>query len=87
MLRGKIAATLLKNLWKNLYSVNCYDELNTNVLTLIIWENFRWGLIYFDQFILRGLILLAAACSAFFTLCMLHIFYVVHSAHIFYPAT
>ena len=50
MLRGNIAATSLKILWKNLFSVNCYDKLNTNVLTLSIWENFRWGLIYFDQF-------------------------------------
>ena len=52
MLRGNIAATSLKMLLKNLYSVKCYDELNINVLTLSLWENFWWGLIYFDQFIL-----------------------------------
>ena len=50
MLRGNIAATLLKMPWKNLYSVKCYDKLNMNVFTLSLWENFRWGLIYFDQF-------------------------------------
>ena len=26
MVRGNIAATSLKMLWKNLYSVKCYDE-------------------------------------------------------------
>ena len=52
MLRGNIAATSLKMLLKNLYSVKCYDKLNMNVLTLSLWENFWWGLIYFDQFIL-----------------------------------
>ena len=52
MLRGSIAATSLKMLLKNLYSVKCYDKLNMNVLTLSLWENFWWGLIYFDQFIL-----------------------------------
>ena len=51
MLRGNIAATSLKILLKNLYSVKCYDKLNINVLTLSLWENFWWGLIYFDQFI------------------------------------
>ena len=51
MLRGNIAATSLKMLLKNLYSVNCYNKLNMNVLTLSLWENFCWGLIYFDQFI------------------------------------
>ena len=50
MLRGNIAATLLKMLLKNLYSEKCYDKLNINVLTLSLWENFWWGLIYFDQF-------------------------------------
>ena len=50
MLRGNIAATSLKMLLKNLYSVKCYDKLNINVLTLSLWENFWWGLIYFDQF-------------------------------------
>ena len=50
MLRGNIAATLLKMLLKNLYSVRCYDKLNMNVLTFSLWENFWWGLIYFDQF-------------------------------------
>ena len=51
MLRGNIAATSLKMLLKNLYSVKCNDKLNVNVLTLSLWENFWWGLIYFDQFI------------------------------------
>ena len=50
MLRRNIAATLLKILWKNLHSVKCYDKSNMNVFTLSQWENFRWGLIYFDQF-------------------------------------
>ena len=50
MLRGNIAATSLKMLLKNLYTVKCYDKLNMNVLTLSLWENFWWGLIYFDQF-------------------------------------
>ena len=51
MLRGNIAASSLKILWKNLNSVKCYDKSNINVFTLSQWENFRWGLIYFDQFI------------------------------------
>ena len=51
MLRRNIAATSLKMLLKNLYSVKCYDKLNMNVLALSLWENFWWGLIYFDQFI------------------------------------
>ena len=51
MLRGNIAATSLKMLLKNLYSVKCYDKINMNVETLSLWENFWWGLIYFDQFI------------------------------------
>ena len=55
MVRGNIAATLLKILWKNLYSVKCYDKLNRNVFTLSLWENFWWGLIYFDQFIYRSI--------------------------------
>ena len=55
MVRGNIAATSLKMLWKNLYSVKCYDKLNMNVFTLSLWENFWWGLIYFDQFMLMGL--------------------------------
>ena len=53
MLRGNIASTSLKMLLKNLYSVKCYDKLNMNVLTLSLWENIWWGLIYFDQFIKR----------------------------------
>ena len=32
MLRGNIAATSLKILKKNLYSVKCYDKSNINVL-------------------------------------------------------
>ena len=51
MVRRNIAATSLKILWKNLYLVKCYDKLNMNVLTLSLWENFWWGLIYFYQFI------------------------------------
>ena len=50
MVRGNIAATSLKMLWKNLYLVKCYDKSNMNVFTLSLWENFWWGLIYFDQF-------------------------------------
>ena len=45
------AATSLKMLLKNRHSVKCYDKLNMNELTLSLWENFWWGLIYFDQFI------------------------------------
>ena len=48
-MRENIASTSLKILLKNLYSVKCYDKSNMNVFTL--WENFQWGLIYFDQFI------------------------------------
>ena len=51
MMRGNIAATTLKMLWKNLYSVKSYDKLNMNIFALSLWENFWWGLIYFDQFI------------------------------------
>ena len=51
MVRGNISATSLKMLWKKLYSVKYYDKLNMNVFTLSLWENFWWGLIYFDQFI------------------------------------
>ena len=50
MLRRNIDATSLKFLWKNLYSVKRYDKSNMTVFTLSLWENFRWGLIYFDQF-------------------------------------
>ena len=34
MMRGNIAATSLKILWKNLYLVKCHDKLNMNVFTL-----------------------------------------------------
>ena len=51
MLRGNNAATLLKIVWKKLYSVKCYDKSNMNVITLSPWENFRWGFIHIDQFI------------------------------------
>ena len=37
MVRRNIAATSLKMLLKNLYSVKCYDKLNMNVLTLSLW--------------------------------------------------
>ena len=50
MLRGNIAATSLKIVLENLVSVKCYDLSNINVFTLSLWENMRWGLIYFDQF-------------------------------------
>ena len=50
MLRRNIAAPSLKILWKNLNSVKFYDKSNMNVFSLSQWENFRWGLIYFDQF-------------------------------------
>ena len=76
MVTGNIAATSLKMLWKNLYLVKCYDKLNMNVLTLSLWENFWWGLIYFDQFnYLRNIIndvSMAKGCcssSCLMTLC------------------
>ena len=50
MLRGNIAATSLKTLLEYLVSVKCYDKSNMNAFTLSLWENIRWGLIYFDQF-------------------------------------
>ena len=37
-MRGNIAATLLKSVLKNLFSVKCYDKSNTNVFTLGLWE-------------------------------------------------
>ena len=52
MLRGNIAAISLKIVLENLVSIKCYDKSNINVFTLSLWENMRWGLIYFDQFIL-----------------------------------
>ena len=33
------------------FSVKCYDKSKIFAFTLSIWENIRWGLIYFDQFI------------------------------------
>ena len=51
MLRGNIVATSLKILWKNLYLVKSCDKSNMNVFELSLRENFRWGLIYFDEFI------------------------------------
>ena len=50
MVRRNSAATSLKMIWKNLYSVKCYDKVNMNVFTLSLWGNFWLGLIYFDQF-------------------------------------
>ena len=38
MLRGNLAATLLKYSWKNLYSVKDYDKSNMNVFTLSLSE-------------------------------------------------
>ena len=55
MFRGNIVATLLKILRKNLYSVKCYAKSNMNIFTLSLRENFRRGLIYFDQFSLEHL--------------------------------
>ena len=46
--QAHVAATSLKTLRKNLYSVKFYDKSNMNVLTLSLSENFWWGLIYFD---------------------------------------
>ena len=40
MLRRNIAASWLKNLWKNLYSVKFYGKSNINVFTLSQWEIF-----------------------------------------------
>ena len=51
MLRGNIAVTSLKIVLENLVSVKCYDKSNINVFTLSLWENMRWGLIYFDQYV------------------------------------
>ena len=50
MLRENIAANSLKILWKNLDSLKYHDKLNMNVFTWSGWDNFWWGLIYFDQF-------------------------------------
>ena len=50
MLRGNIAHV------ENLFSVKCDDKSNMNVFTLSLWENFRWGLIYFDQSIIVSII-------------------------------
>ena len=49
MLRGNIAATSLIILWKNLFSVKCYDKSIMNVFALSLWEIFGWGVICFDQ--------------------------------------
>ena len=49
MLKGNIAASLLKVLWKTLYSVKYYDKSNMKVFTLSLLEHFRWGFIYFDK--------------------------------------
>ena len=53
MARRNIAVITLKVLCKNLYSIKCYDKLNMNVFTLSLWENFWWGLIYFEQFTIK----------------------------------
>ena len=49
-LRRNVPATSMKIFWKNLYWVKWYATSNMNVFTLSIWENFQWGLIYYDQF-------------------------------------
>ena len=66
MLSGNIAATSLKILWKNPFSVKCYDKSNMNVFTLSLKENFQWGLIYFDQFTYRPM----RAAKALVSLCI-----------------
>ena len=50
VLRRNIAATSLKISCKNLYSVKSYDETNMKVFALCLWENFSWGLTYFDEY-------------------------------------
>ena len=74
MLRGNVAATSLKILWKNLYLVKCYDKSKMNVFILSLWENFPWGLIYFDQFICYtvgiDISTLFEICKYVFTLCV-----------------
>ena len=50
-LRRNIAATSLKILFKNLYSVKKYDKTNIMVFALRQREKCSWGLTYFDQFI------------------------------------
>ena len=53
ILRGNIAATSLYILSENRFSVKYYDKSKMNVFILSLWENFQWGLIYFDQFIMK----------------------------------
>ena len=48
-LRGLIVSTSLKISCKNLYSVKSNDETNMKVFALSLWENFSWGLTYFDE--------------------------------------
>ena len=48
---SSLLSILLK---KNLHSVKCYEKLHMNVLTSSLWENFWWGLIYFDQYTYRS---------------------------------
>ena len=38
MWRRNIAASWLKIVWKNLYSVKCYDKSKNNVFTLGLWQ-------------------------------------------------
>ena len=45
----QIAGTSLTISRSNFNSVN--DKTNMKVLALSLWENFSWGLIYFDEFI------------------------------------
>ena len=51
ILRRHIAAILLKILCGNPNSVKSYDKSNMKVFALSLWENFSWGLTYFDQLI------------------------------------
>ena len=50
VLGRNIAVTSLKVLCKNLYSIKSYDKTNMKVFALSLWENFSWGLTYFDKF-------------------------------------
>ena len=50
VLRRNIAATWLKILCKNLYSVKRYDETNMKVFCISLWEIICLGLTYFNEF-------------------------------------
>ena len=44
MMRRNIAATSLKIVCKNLYSVKCYDKTNMKVFALSLWGKNQQGL-------------------------------------------